>query len=311
MKHPVITIPVYKRIEHLKKCIESLQKNSIAKDSILYIYSDYPKPSDVDTVDRLRRYLKEITGFYKVIIHEQTENKNLFNIVEAIEEPLKEHGQIIYLEEDLEVSSNFLDIMNNALAYYSKNNNVFSISGYSLPCFKDKNTFNFLSSDSFTAWGCGLWYSKYVEYKKYMSDKNIIQRLNESLVRRIQFIKKHSLHQYLHYLEKSKSNKLTPDLSMGFYIWDQKKIQIFPSNSFVSTNGFDGSGWHCGIDNRYHDELLEKKNIGNIFFRDSFTIQETEYNFSKIKKFHNLNYMRDIKSLIKFSLRELKQVKYN
>ena len=305
MELAVISIPVYKRIDHLKKCIESLKKNQLAKKSIIYIYSDFPVKNDVESVSELREYIKTIDGFKQVIIKEQTENKNLENIIESIEEPLKIHGKIIYLEEDLEVATNFLDIMNEALNFYLEDELVFSVSGYSLPCFNDQKSISFKSSFSFTAWGCGLWYSKYLNYKKYIKNKNILTRLNESLLLKVKFIKNHSLHQYLHYKDKTKLNKLTPDLSIGFYIWNENKVQIFPSQTIVSTNGFDGSGWHCGVDNKFNSQFTNEISLSRVEFPNSFNSRDSKINFEKIKEFHNLNLLLDTKSLIKFFLKKL------
>ncbi len=306
MELAVITIPVYKRIDHLKKCIESLKNNSLAKESILYIYSDSPAKNDIEAVLNLRRYIKNIKGFKQVIIKEQSENKNLQNIVESIEEPLQTHGKIIYLEEDLEVSTSFLEIMNKALDFYSEDDFIFSVSGYTLPCFSNENPLSFRSSYSFSAWGCGLWQSKYLHYKKYIEFRSISDRLNHNLIFRIKFIINHRLHQYLHYKEKSDINRLTPDLSIGFYIWDVNKVQIFPSRPIVGTNGFDGSGWHCGIDPKFNNQQIAEILHENIFFTKTFNIEEARFNFEKIKKFHNLNLLQDIKSLIKYLLKKFR-----
>jgi hypothetical protein len=41
-----IGVSTYSRINHLKQSIEALQKNTLAKESELYIFSDAPKPGD-------------------------------------------------------------------------------------------------------------------------------------------------------------------------------------------------------------------------------------------------------------------------
>lgn len=305
MELAAITIPVYKRKEHLIKCINSLKENSLAKDSVIYLYSDFPLEKDFELVVELREYLRSITGFKKVIIKEQLENKNLQNIIQSIEEPLNLHGKIIYLEEDLVVASNFLHEMNTALEYYKNNQSIFSISGYSLPCFSNLTSSHFQSSYSFTAWGCGLWSSKYKSFNTYISQKSVGNRLKENFILRIKFILNHSLHQYLHFKEKSEVNTLTPDLSMGFYLWAEKKVQIFPSNSLVTTNGFDGTGWHCGVDDRFNNLNIYDVSLIKINYLNNFESKSSEENFVKIKKYHNLNFVQDIKSLLKYFIKKM------
>jgi len=78
-----ISISTYSRLEHLTKTIESLQKNTLAKESVLYIFSDAPKNGDEEVVKKVRDYLYTISGFKEIHIIEQKTNnikKNINNI---------------------------------------------------------------------------------------------------------------------------------------------------------------------------------------------------------------------------------------
>ena len=69
---------VYNRPEHTRRCIESLTRNSLASDSILYIYADGAKDATQQpAVDKVRSYLRTIGGFQAVNLIERNENWGL------------------------------------------------------------------------------------------------------------------------------------------------------------------------------------------------------------------------------------------
>jgi hypothetical protein len=68
-----IVIFTYKRFETLQKTVQCLSNNFLASDSDLIIYSDGDKSLDDNfIIDKIRTYLKNISGFKSVTIHEST-----------------------------------------------------------------------------------------------------------------------------------------------------------------------------------------------------------------------------------------------
>ena len=61
-----ISVSVYNRIAHFKNCIKSLAANDLAKNSVLYIFSDGAKPGDEKAVLKVREYARSIKGFKNV-----------------------------------------------------------------------------------------------------------------------------------------------------------------------------------------------------------------------------------------------------
>ncbi|MFV9924540.1 MAG: hypothetical protein AB8U93_02055 [Francisella endosymbiont of Hyalomma scupense] len=57
---------------HTQQTIEALQKNKLAIDSELFIYSDAPKNENaIEKVQVVRNYIKTIKGFRKVTINKK------------------------------------------------------------------------------------------------------------------------------------------------------------------------------------------------------------------------------------------------
>ena len=112
-----IVLFVYNRPDHTRQTVEALQKNELAIDSELFIYSDATKNENAEQkVNEVREYIKNINGFKKVTIVEREKNWGLANsIIDGVTKIVNEYGKIIVLEDDLVTSPYFLKFMNWAL----------------------------------------------------------------------------------------------------------------------------------------------------------------------------------------------------
>jgi len=172
-----IVLFVYKRADTLRKAIEALQQNPLAKSSDLIVYSDAAKSSkDEKAIAEVRAFLKTISGFKTLRIVEADTNKGLAaSIIQGVSETLEKYGQAIVLEDDLVTSTNFLAYMNSALNHYQSNPEVFSISGFSMPIkgLQDKDVFFTFRGSS---WGWATWADRWKhidwETKDYQEFKN-------------------------------------------------------------------------------------------------------------------------------------------
>src|SRR3989339_698479 len=134
MLSPIVLF-VYNRLEHTRKTIEALQKNELAKDSELFLYSDGPKNEEnIKKVNEVRKYINSIDGFKKVKIVEREINFGLArSIIAGVTDIVNKYGKIIVLEDDIVTSPYFLTFMNDALCLYENEEKVMHISGYFFP----------------------------------------------------------------------------------------------------------------------------------------------------------------------------------
>jgi GT2 family glycosyltransferase len=152
-----IALFVYKRSWHVRQTIESLQKNEFVGDSELFIFSDGPRSdADREMVQKVREYLKTITGFRRVTIIERERNLGLAtSIISGVTDIVNQHGSVIVLEDDMLTSPFFLRYMNEALECYRDDGRVISIHGYCYPVKKRlPETFFLKGAD---CWGWGTW----------------------------------------------------------------------------------------------------------------------------------------------------------
>lgn len=127
-----ICIFVFNRPQATLNLLDSLSCNAEAQHSELYIFSDaarnereYPK------VDEVRQIIRNESRFKTIYIEESPQNKGLASsIIEGVTSVLQKHESVIVLEDDLEVASNFLTFMNDALHSYKDRSDIWSISGY-------------------------------------------------------------------------------------------------------------------------------------------------------------------------------------
>ena len=96
-----IALFVYNRPQHVRYCIESLQKNFFADKSELFIFSDGAKDCGQEkNVRSVREYIRNIQGFKRLHIVEQPENKGLAsNIISGVTDLVEKYGRVIVLED--------------------------------------------------------------------------------------------------------------------------------------------------------------------------------------------------------------------
>ncbi|MBC5992529.1 sugar transferase [Pontibacter cellulosilyticus] len=245
-----ILLFTYKRLETLQKTVQALQNNHLASDSVLYIFSDgYKGTFDQRQVEKVRSYIKTISGFKKVIIKEAHCNKGLANsIIQGVSEILDSNDKAVVLEDDLITSRNFLNFMNTALNYYENNKNVFSVSGYSFP-FKIPNNYQY---DCYTitrgcSWGWGTWKDRWETVDWKVSDYDVFL---SSVDKRKKFSKSGS---DLIPMLKKQMNGSIDSWAIRWYYQQSKNNQytVYPTTSKVANNGFDQEATHTTNYNRY------------------------------------------------------------
>lgn len=185
-----IVLFAYNRPKHLQHTVESLQKNTLSKDSMLYVFSDGPKnSSETQSINETRAYLKTITGFKEIKIIERQNNLGLAkSVINGTTEVFKHHEKVIVIEDDLLFSSNFLSFMNQTLNYYENSENIFSISGMlfngiQIPPDYAYDTCFFVRPAS-TGWA--TWKNRWLktdwdvsDFKKFKTDKSAQEHFNQ------------------------------------------------------------------------------------------------------------------------------------
>lgn len=133
-----IALFVYNRPELTAQTLDGLMQNEGADQSVLHIFCDGPRKNataeQLDKIKQVRALIREKNWCKEVHITEADENKGLANsIIDGVTQMVKEYGKVIVLEDDLSLSTGFLQYMNEALVMYEKEEKVLAIHGYLYP----------------------------------------------------------------------------------------------------------------------------------------------------------------------------------
>ncbi len=243
MLAPVIVF-VYNRPYHTKKTMEALKKNTLAKDTLLYIFSDAAKNEKSKAqVEEVRKYIKTIKGFKEVVIKEAPYNRGLANsVINGVNKILDKHGKVIVLEDDLITSNNFLEFMNDALESYRNRRDIWSISGFSpaisIPKHYEENVY--LSNRS-SSWGWATWRDRWEKIDWEVEDYNEFKK-NIKLQKRF-----NRGGNDLSDLLMNQKNGLIDSWAIRWCYsqFKDESYSVFPIKSKIKNIGNDGSGVHC------------------------------------------------------------------
>lgn len=246
-KYAPVIVFVYNRLQHTKDLLESLERNPLARESELFIFSDACKEGkNPEKVQEVRSYIHEYeehSSFKTLTIIEAEVNKGLAkSVIEGTTEILRRYGRVIVLEDDLIVADDFLEFMNRALDYYENKKKIWSVTGYTkqlkaLKSYKKDVYLCFRAS----SWGWGTWLDRWEMIDWNVSDYDTFRK---SLFRIVHLNR--GGHDMAGMLKRQMQGKLDSWAIRWCYAQDKANTYcICPKETKVVNNGFDGSGMHC------------------------------------------------------------------
>ncbi|MDM5263708.1 glycosyltransferase [Sulfurovum sp. XTW-4] len=286
-----IVIFTYRRL--INQTIESLLSNELAQDSELYIFSDGSKnENDLEDVIEVRKYLQTIEGFKSIKIIESEVNKGLADsIIDGVTQVIDKYGKVIVLEDDLIVSTDFLEYMNGALNFYEKDKKIWSISGYGpkLPCLANYNDDIYLTVRG-SSWGWATWKDRWNTIDWHIKDWNTFQK-NKDLIEKFN-LGGNDLYKMLELQMLGKIDSWAIRWCYNQFKFDS--YTVYPKKSKIINDGFsDEKGTHnSGVNNKWITELDNK----TITFNDTTIKKEIIECF---QHYHNLSLITKIGYFLK------------
>ncbi|MFA5370488.1 MAG: hypothetical protein WC053_01400 [Sideroxydans sp.] len=239
-----IGMSTYGRLQHVQQTIAALQKNELAKESELFIFSDAPKAGDEEKVEAVRRFLRTVDGFKVVHLFEREKNDRVANNRGGMRMLLEKYGRMIFLEEDIVTAPSFLSFMNEALDKYKNDPQIFAVNGYTPPINIPADYQSpVILLPRFAAWGFGMWKKKFDEiimeitpemYRELRSDKSRAQQYcqgGEDIITQL-WLQAHGFIEAL-------------DVRIDYTMFVRgRQYVVCPTKSLAHTTGCDGSGEH-------------------------------------------------------------------
>ncbi len=272
-----IALFVYNRPDHTRRTLSYLQKNLLADESRLYIFSDAAKtPAGQVRVDEVREIIEKVSGFKSVKIINREANVGLAeSIISGVTQIVNEYGKVIVFEDDLLSSPYTLQYFNEGLNRYQNEDQVMHIGAYMYPLKNDKLPLTFFYRVA-TSWGWATWARAWEHF-----EPNIDILISQ--------------------FDHKKKNDFTIDGAMNF--WKQMQgfkagknnswairwyasvflnggLTLNPSRSLIQNIGHDGTGIHSNNEDMYQVNIAQKPAVGF-----PLEIKESKVAYEAIKHF--------------------------
>lgn len=255
MTAPVLLF-VYDRPEHVRRTVEALQRNTLAADSDLFIFSDAPRDeSRQAAVDEVRAYIGGITGFRSVTIVRRDGNWGLArSIIDGVTAMTDRFGRVIVLEDDLVTAPYFLQFMNDALDMYADDERVGHIQGCDFtqdPTLPDTFFIRWTGS-----WGWATWKRAWRHFNP--DGRALLAELERrKLTYTFDFNGKYGYTRMLRRQIEGRNNSWAIRWNASLFLLDMLSLNV--GRSLVRNEGFDGSGTNCGGGALYASNLYMKR----------------------------------------------------
>lgn len=273
-----IVIVTLNRYDHLERCIKSLLNNNHSSNTDVYVAVDYPPAEKYrDGHEKVCKLLKNIDcsnfNSFNVVYRE----KNYGSTINAIDMYLKlfdKYDRIITLEDDNELSPNFIDYCNEGLRIYENDESILAINAsnyvWSESGMENKkpiSTNNNVNKRQLIFHAYAIWKDKWQKVYNWCQSYDIVKE-SYSLKRMMKL--KHGsrcfFYTYLNNVVCNKKqlpwigNKIYPiDQVFDFYMLFNDMYVICPVTSLTKDWGCDGTGENFDKKFENYEDLISKK----------------------------------------------------
>lgn len=250
-----IALFVYNRPEHTRRTLSYLQKNLLADESRLFVFSDGPKSeADKIKVEQVRQLVKEASRFKSVKIEERKENLGLANsIIAGVTKLVNEYDKVIVFEDDLLSSPYALQYFNESLNRYANEEKVMHVGAYmyNLPNKKLPQTFFYRAA---TSWGWATWARAWKDFEPDV-DK-LINQFDKQKIHQFSIEGNMNFWKQIEQFKAGKNNSWAIRWYASIFL--KNGLTLNPSHSLVHNIGHDGSGVHSNNEKTYQVQIARK-----------------------------------------------------
>ncbi len=236
-----LAIFAYNRPHHLTRCLSSLELNHGLTDLDIHFFIDGPK-SDNDKQQLI--YVSEVIEVFakrhsNCTVHFAKTNQGLRkSVILGLQSIFSKYSSVIIVEDDLILSSDFLEYMTLLLETFAGDPRIGSISGFTEARFPPHIKKDLLAARKHSCWGWATWRDRWnkiswvedVDDMQFARDLDLLGTIGWDL-KKI-------------YIEQRKGNISSWSISFDVHAARLGWRSIQPRFTLVENSGMDGSGTH-------------------------------------------------------------------
>jgi len=237
-----IALFTFKRPVHTLQTLESLAQNSEFTESPLFIYCDGARhDAEAAQVEETRTIVRNWPHPNKTIV-ERNKNWGLANsIIEGVTELCEQFDRVIVVEDDLIVSPVFLNYLNTALVHYADEERVMQVSAHMFPV-NIESQFDAIILPFTTSWGWATWNRAWVQFDPSMTGYEKLKG-NSALRQKFDVDGSYPAFRMLKRQKEAKVDSWAIRWYLSVFL--AEGLVVFPKQTLVMNEGFDGSGSNC------------------------------------------------------------------
>lgn len=164
-----IAVFAFNRPDLLARTLTALAANELAAASTLTIFCDGPRHEKDEVGTRAVRALsRSVTGFARLEVVERPHNMGCAaSIIDGLTEMFRRHERLVVIEDDIVTSPHTLRFLNEGLARYADNENIFNISAWTPPNIARKlpsgYPYDVYAIPRFNCWGWASWNDRFLD----------------------------------------------------------------------------------------------------------------------------------------------------
>lgn len=254
MSDAPIALFVYNRPAHTRRVLESLRTAHDFDQRRLHVFCDGPRSDeDVPKVEETRATVHELVPESAEIVERDSNQGLAASVIAGVTRLCEAHGEAITIEDDLILSKNVLRYLDTALRRYRDEEKVMHVAAYMFPVAgRLPDAFFYREA---TCWGWATWARA---WRHFESDPAVIQ----AHVRERKAVSAFNVNDTMFFwemLEKQRRGDID-SWAIRWYgsMFMRGGLALHPGESLVQNGGFDGTGVHCSITDRFNVALSER-----------------------------------------------------
>jgi hypothetical protein len=295
-----IALFIYRRPDHTRRMIEHLQRCRGFGDSLVYVFADGPKHSrEAPSIQETRSEARRLLGDRAVFLERDTNVGVDNSIIEGVTQLCERYGRVIVVEDDLVVSPFFLEFLNAGLRRYENEPRVMQVCGYmfDVPGLRESRDAVFLPMIS--SWGWATWKRAWDLYDP--TARGWTARLGDERERR-----RFDLDGNFEYAKmlSQQMRRAVPawDIRWYYTVFARDGLALYPPQTLVLNEGFDGTGTHGRLSLPVRQARLEA-NAAFDFPTQVVESPEKERVFEAIRSFRSASAPQKLRAVAQAVLR--------